>query len=242
MSGEGRGLLLVVEGAEGAGKSTQVARLGHWLGRAGRSHVELREPGGTVLGERIRDLLLNEPEIEITAPAEAALFIASRAQLVDCVIRPALGKETIVTLDRFFLSTYAYQIHGRGLDEAALRAANRLATADLVPDLTVLLTLSAEEGMRRADRRGARDRMESSGDAFHRRVEEAFATFATPEWQQAHPECGPIVTVDALGDETEVASRIERVLAARWPETFPPVAVSDSEPSPAPHPAAWDVG
>ena len=233
MSGARGGLLLVVEGPEGAGKSTQVARLGRLLGHAGRSHLELREPGGTVLGERIRDLLLNQREIEITAPAEAALFIASRAQLVDRVIRPALQDETIVTLDRFFLSTYAYQIHGRGLDESALVEANRLATRDLVPDLTVLLTLSAEEGMRRADKRGARDRMESSGDAFHRRVEEAFARFATREWQAAHPECGPIVTVEAGGSEDEVAASITRILHSRWPDIFMLDALKEATPSPA---------
>ena len=228
-----RGLLLVVEGPEGAGKSTQVARLGRWLDARGRAHRELREPGGTAVGERIREILLNERELEISAATEAALFIASRAELVSRVIRPALADETIVTLDRFFLSTYAYQIHGRGLDERSLREANSLATGDLVPDLTLLLTLSSEEGMRRADKRGARDRMESSGDAFHRRVEEAFASFAAPEWQRAHRECGPIVTVEAAGSEDEVFTSIMRVLAGRWPDIFMLDSSSDATRNPA---------
>lgn len=233
MSGARRGLLLVVEGPEGAGKSTQVARLGARLTRGGRPHVELREPGGTPVGERIRTLLLNEADLEITAAAEAALFIASRAQLVDQVINPALRAGTTVTLDRFFLSTYAYQVHGRGLDEADLRAANRLATASLVPDLTILLTLAPEEGMRRADERGARDRMESSGDEFHRRVADAFSLFATPAWQAAHPECGPIVLVDAAASADEVELAIARLLASRWPDIFSSDITVDATHSPA---------
>ena len=220
MRGAGRGLLLVIEGPEGAGKSTQVARLARWLTAIGRAHLELREPGGTVLGEQIRALLLDHHELDMSAAAEAALFIASRAELVSRVVRPALDAGTVVTLDRFFLSTYAYQIHGRGLDERSLREANHLATGDLVPDLTLLLTLSSEEGLRRADKRGARDRMEASGDAFHRRVEDAFVRFATAEWQRAHPECGPIATVDATGSEDEVAGSIRRELHSRWPDIF----------------------
>ena len=215
---ESRGKLLVVEGAEGAGKSTLVRRIGEELTRAGRAHLECREPGGTPVGDRIRDVVLHA--MHMTPRAEAALFMASRAELVATVVVPALEMGTLVTLDRFFLSTYAYQIHGRGLPEADVRHANSFATAGLVPDLTVLLHVPFDEGLRRADGRGSLDRMESSGDDFHQRVEDAFELFATPDWQRAHPECGPIVGVEGTGTEEQVWSRVLDVLAEKLPDTF----------------------
>ena len=213
-----RGTLLVVEGAEGAGKSTVVRRIGEELGRAGRAHLECREPGGTPLGDRIRDVVLHS--MHMTPRAEAALFMASRAELVATVVEPALSAGTAVTLDRFFLSTYAYQIHGRGLPEDDVRQANTFATGGLVPDLTVLLHVPFDEGLRRADVRGNRDRMESSGDEFHRRVQDAFELFSTRQWQLAHPECGPIVGVEGTGTEEDVWARVQDVLAERLPDTF----------------------
>lgn len=219
MRANGRGILLVVDGPEGAGKSTQVARIGEMLEGRGIEHLELREPGGTALGDRIRAILL-DPSTAMTARAEAALFMASRAELVSEVVRPALARGAVVTLDRFFLSTYAYQVHGRGLPEAQVREANALAVDGLVPDLTILLQLSFRAGLERADRRGGRDRIEVAGDDFHRRVEEAFAAFATERWQATHPECGPIAGIDATGAKAEVTNRIVRALAARWPGVF----------------------
>lgn len=214
-----RGLLIVLEGAEGAGKTTQLRRLAQRFTEADVAHITVREPGGTPLGEGIRGLLL-DGAVHPAPRAETLLFIASRAQLVTDVIGPALADGRAVIMDRFFLSTYAYQIAGRGLPENDVRAANRLAIAGLVPDLTLLLELSAAEGLARADNRGARDRMEQSGEDFHQRVSQAFAKFADASWQTSHAECGPIVRIDALGAEDEVAERIAAAIAGRWPETF----------------------
>lgn len=214
-----RGRLVVLEGPEGAGKSTQLRRLEAFLREAGVEYAAFREPGGTPLGTEIRRLLL-EPGTEIAARAEALLFMASRAQLVEREIRPALADGRLVLLDRFFLSTYAYQIAGRGLPEAEVRSANAFATGGLVPDLTLVLDLAPAEGLDRAGARGAHDRIERSGSDFHDRVARAFVTYLTEAWQAAHPECGPIVRIDARGDEQTVFARVRRALEDRWPESF----------------------
>ena len=213
-----RGRLVVFEGAEGAGKSTQVRRLATALGDAGTPPVVVREPGGTGVGEAIREILLS-PDGDLVPRAETLLFLASRAELVRRVIEPALDAGRMVIADRFFLSTYAYQIVGRGLPEAEVRAANAFATGALVPDLTLLLSVPSAVGLSRAAARGGPDRIERAGDEFHRRVEQAFAAFADAAWQDAHPECGPIVTVDAAGGEDEVFARVRIALRSRWPET-----------------------
>ncbi|MFI5312335.1 MAG: dTMP kinase [Gemmatimonadales bacterium] len=212
-----RGRLVVFEGVEGAGKSTQLDRLQGLLVRAGVSHRAFREPGGTPLGDEIRRVLL-DPASRMTARAEALLFMASRAELVGREVRPALAAGHVVLLDRFFLSTYAYQVGGRGLPAADVEAANFVATEGLVPDLTLLLTLGAGEGLARASRRGVRDRMEQADDAFHAAVEGAFAEFATAGWQRAHAECGPIVAVDATGSATDVESRVLDAVMGQFAE------------------------
>ena len=214
-----RGKLIVLEGAEGVGKTTQIKLLAERLTKAGIQCVAVREPGGTPVGDDIREILL-QPEQQITAATEALLFMASRAELVSREIRPSIEKGMIVLVDRFFLSTYAYQIYGRGLPEAEIRAANRLATAGLVPDLTILLDLPAAEGLARADRRGARDRMERADDAFHQSVGNAFREFARSSWQHSHPECGPIKLIEATGEQATVNQRITAALAATFPQPF----------------------
>lgn len=216
----GGGKLIVCEGAEGAGKTTQIRLLAEWLAARGTPVVGVREPGGTPLGDEIRRLLL-DPASDITPHAEALLFMASRAQLVEREVVPALAAGSVVLLDRFFLSTYAYQGAGRGLPEEEIRTANRLASAGLVPDLTVLLLLPVTEGLARAQRRGGHDRMEGAEEAFHQRVAAAFARFAADGWQTAHPECGPIVAVDGSGITSDVFARILLELRRRWPAIFP---------------------
>src|SRR3954468_18519204 len=122
-----RGILIVFEGPEGAGKSTQLRLLADWLGQRGHDVVAVREPGGTVIGDEIRRLLL-DPASDIVPRAEALLFMASRAQLVEREIRPALDSGSVVLVDRFFLATYAYQGVGRGIPETELQVANAMAT------------------------------------------------------------------------------------------------------------------
>jgi len=220
MSERGRGALIVFEGGEGSGKSTQLRLLSRDLERHSVPHVCLRGPGGTPLGTEVRRLLLDR-ESDIVPRAEALLFMASRAQLVEREILPALERGELVLLDRFFLSTYAYQIAGHGLPEDEVQAANRFATGGLSPDLTLLFTFPVEAGLARAARRPtAHDRMEAMGENFHRRVAAAFGTFADPSWQADHPECGAIVPVDAEGSEEAVMARVRAALRARWPGTF----------------------
>ena len=211
------GRLVVFEGPEGAGKTTQLHRLAAWLQARGERVRVLREPGATPLGDEVRRLLLDSAH-DIVPRAEALLFMAARAQLVERVLLPALAAGETVLLDRFFLSTYAYQASGHGLGLDGVREANALAVQGLAPDLTVLLELPADEGLERAGRRGRADRIERMGPDFHARVATAFRSFAEPAWQGAHPEAGPIALVDARQDEERTFQAVQRALADRWPE------------------------
>jgi dTMP kinase len=211
--------LIVFEGPEGAGKTTQVRMLAEAIAAAGRTVVAAREPGGTPLGDAIRALLL-DPTGTVSPRAEGLLFMASRAQLVEQELRPALAGGATVILDRFFLSTYAYQVAGRGLPMEDIRSANLLATGGLTPDVTLLLSLPVEAGLQRAAERGPADRMERSDVEFHARVARAFAEYATPGWQRAHPEAGPISIVDARGSVHDVFSRVLTAVETLWPGSF----------------------
>jgi dTMP kinase len=224
---KGQGKFIVFDGAEGVGKSTHIRRVADLLQGNGTPCLTVREPGGTPVGDDIRAIVLHSAH-DLAPATEALLFIASRAQHVERVIRPALEKGTVVLADRFFLATYAYQIVGRGLDEKTVIAANRLATGGLVPDLTILFDLPVEEGLQRAHTRSGADRVERSDREFHTRVRDAFLTFATTRWQREHPEAGRIVLIDATGTEDAVQRRVLSVLGTHLPQTFRELAASHS--------------
>ncbi len=207
------GCFIVMEGGEGVGKTTQWTSVARALTTAGHRVVALREPGGTPAGDRLRALLL-DPASTLAPNTEALLFAASRAQLVHDVIRPARARGAVVLVDRFLLSTYAYQGAGRGLALDVLRSINHAATGGLAPDLTLLLDLPLDEALGRVQARGIADRMEREGRAFHLRVQEAFHAATSAAWQAAHPEIGTIVTIDAEGRPDDVTMRCLAALAA----------------------------
>lgn len=224
-----RGALVVLEGAEGVGKTTQARMLCDALQSAGIACTSVREPGGTAMGESVRVLLLDSAHTP-NAAAEALLFLAARAQLVSHVVHPALKRGDVVIVDRFFLSTYAYQIAGRGLDEAAVRSANQLAVGGLVPDVTIVLALpDALDGMARVAERGAQDRMEREDDAFHARVAAAFDAYATEAWQHEHAECGTIERVSAEGMPDDVFARVAAVVSRHVPTLVDVLAARSNE-------------
>lgn len=176
------GFFLTLEGPEGSGKSTQAQRLAARLGDEGYRCLVTREPGGTALGERIRQVLLHAPELVPTPRTDALLFGAARAQLVAEVIDPALGRGEVVVCDRFSDSTLAYQGYGAGLPLEALRSLIGFAVGNLRPDLTILIDLPVEDGLRRKLRDAEVTRFEASADvAFHRRVREGFLALAAVE-------------------------------------------------------------
>jgi dTMP kinase len=198
------GLFIVFEGGDGAGKSTQVTLLRAALERAGRHVTVTRQPGGTPLGQQIRDLVLHGEHV---APrAEALLFAADKAHHVDMLIQPALQRGEVVISDRYTDSSVAYQGAGRDLGAQEVHDLNMWAVQDLVPDLTVVIDISAEEGRRR--RGEVHDRLEAEKDDFHEAIRQHFLSMA-----QGNPERYLIVDGTALPEQVhaEVMNRLEKL-------------------------------
>lgn len=219
------GKLIVFEGIEGCGKTTQIERSRHWFIQSGwqarlqpRDLVLTREPGGTRLGAGVRQLLLHHDE-PIHDRAELLLYAADRAEHVENFLRPHLTRGAIVFCDRYTDSTIAYQGYGRGLDLTLIEQLNHVATSGLKSDLTVWLDLTVEEGLARMQQRGKRDRIEQADLAFHERVQQGFAALAVSDSSR-------FVRVDASGSELAVAERIEAVLSHALDLWFPDAADS----------------
>jgi dTMP kinase len=205
------GKFITFEGGEGAGKSTQVGLLAARLEGHGRRALKLREPGGTALGEQLREVLKSRETLDLAVSAEALLFAACRAQLVDEVIRPQLAQGTFVLCDRFIDSTVAYQSGGRGLDRALITSANRLACGTVHPDLTILLDLDPSHGLGRASIRdhGKHDRFEALGQGFHRKARAVYHELAAAEPQR-------FLVLDATRDPQTLSEEIWHEVSRRF--------------------------
>lgn len=202
-------MFITFEGPDGSGKTTQITLLAAYLREQGFPVLTTREPGGTTIGDQVRTCLHDVGNTEMTAETEILLYSASRAQLVQEVIRPALAEGQIVLCDRFADSTIAYQGYGRGLDLDALAFITRFATGGLNPDLTVLLTLEAEHGLRRRETDGAEmNRMDLQAAAFYRRVQEGYEALAAAE-----PERW--VVVDADRPAAAVQQDVQAIVSER---------------------------
>jgi dTMP kinase len=209
-------MFMTFEGLDFSGKSTQAKRLIEKLraealpGDNRIRHVQfIREPGGSSISERLREILLDRKNLELNDVAELLLFSASRAQVVQQVILPALQRGEHVLCDRYVDSTTAYQGYGRGLDLHSVRQINRFATSGLVPDVTILLEITPDEILRRKERAGIGfDRMENSGREFYERVRNGYREIAGLE-------PGRFVVVDGMAPVENVEKEIWNALQRR---------------------------
>ncbi len=202
---------ITFEGSEGSGKSTQADRLAARLQRCGVPHVLTREPGGTPIGESIRDLLQFAPHnSNMTPETELLLFEASRSQLAREVIKPSLERGICVIADRFFDSTTVYQGAARQLDREMIERVNAFAVADCVPDITFVLDVDAATAESRMSEPRKADRMEQQSAEFYERVREGYRELAASERKR-------IVMIDGSGDLDEVEKQIWETLSSRFP-------------------------
>jgi dTMP kinase len=209
------GLFLVFDGPDGGGKSTQALRLKAWLLERRFDVITCRDPGGTPLGDRLRSILLDRETVPISMRAEMLLYMASRAQLVETVIAPALAAGRIVISDRYLLANIVYQGTAGGLLEEEIAMVGMIATAGLLPDLTIVLDIAPEQALARLG--SARDRIEDRPLFYRERVRAGFLAAARTgsetsgqngESSSVYP--APIVLIDASTDPDTVFKRIQQ--------------------------------
>ena len=203
-------MFISFEGLDLCGKTTQSNLLVERLTKAGKEVIYLREPGGTLISEKIRDILLDLRHSEMSAKSELFLFSAARTQLVSQVIRPAVQQGKIVICDRFFDSTTAYQGFGRGIKLSEVQSVNSIAVDGTIPDLTVFISVHLQELLRRQAVKKGIDRMESSGIEFYERVLHGFQTIAAAEPNR-------FAVIDGMPPKDVVHAAIWNIIQQRFP-------------------------
>ncbi len=209
-----KGMFITFEGIEGSGKSTQIALLANYLTAKGVRHVLTREPGGTPIGDQVRKILLDPSNRSLDPAAELLLYAASRAQHLREIIIPALASNTTVLCDRFSDATLAYQGYGRGLDIEMIRSLDRIVTAGMRPDLTLLFDIEAASGIARARGRNnsrgleTEARFENEELAFHERVRQGYLTLVMQEPDR-------IRVVDASPSAEAVQAKVRQIIDER---------------------------
>ena len=209
-----KGMFITVEGGEGVGKSTNINTIKNFLEQNDIDFIHTREPGGTLIAEKIRDVLLQEHEEQFDSTAELLLMFAARAQHLNTKIKPALDAGIWVLCDRFTDATYAYQGGGRNLDSSLIAQLESLVQGELRPDLTLILDLDPEAGLDRARKRGELDRIEQEQLQFFVDVRKTYQNIANREPERC-------VVIDASRNMEEVKASVEQVLLDRLGDRLP---------------------
>lgn len=207
-----KGKLITFEGPEGSGKSTQSKLLCEYLRGKSIPFIYTREPGGTEIGEEIRQLLLDPENVSMTQECECLLYLAARAQLVEELIRPALRDGKVVILDRFTDSTIAYQGYGHNLDIDFIKGLTDFIAKGIRPDLTILLDVETKEGLKRSLGSHRKDRMEARGVGYHRKVREGYLELAKDE-----PDRIKVISTKSSVDKAQrlIREEVEKFLSKR---------------------------
>lgn len=206
-----RGLFITLEGPDGSGKSTMISLIGEYLKEQGIDHIITREPGGTVIGEKIRGIIIDRENINMGPETEALLFAASRSQHVHEKILPSVEGGKVVVCDRFLLSSLAYQGVGRGLGIQEVKAVNEFGLRGMTPDLILFFHVDPEVTLLRKTKEGG-DRLEEEGGAFHREVYEGYMTLL-----KMYPDNVVVIDAEKTVEEvyTQTIAALEKVLKSK---------------------------